>query len=298
MDGALAVPLRTADARIGTLTLAVAPAHRRYGTDAEGLARTLASRAAVHIRNAQLYTERSHIAHTLQASLLPQALPDVPGLEVAARYQAAGDQNEVGGDFYDLFPGADGSWWGLIGDVTGKGPEAAASTSLARHTLRAGAASDCTPAANLLMLNRAMLADTRSNRFATVVCARLDPVPGAARITLAVGGHPPPLLLRADGSLEAIEARGTLVGALPDPQFADVEVELGAGDLLLLYTDGVIELRTPDPGYGERRLRETVTAYVGRPVEEVLEAVLASAGAASGRRPRDDVALLALRVRA
>lgn len=296
LEHALVVPLRTADREMGSLTLSLSDAHRRFAAEAVGLAETIASRAALHIRNAQLYTERSHIAHTLQASLLPHALPDVPHVEVAARYQAAGDQNEVGGDFYDVYPGEDGSWWALIGDVTGKGPEAAALTSLARHTLRSSAAHDTSPAANLRMLNRAMLADTRSTRFATVVCARILPAEGRARVTLAVGGHPPPLVLHADGRLEAVDVRGTLVGALPAPSFADVEVELEAGDLLLLYTDGVIELRTPDPGYGERRLRETVADQAGRPVEEVLEAVLASAVDVRGRRPRDDIALLGLRV--
>ena len=292
---ALVVPLRTPERRIGSLTLSMSESHRQVA-DATGLAETIASRAALHIRNAQLYTERSHIAHTLQASLLPYALPDVPHLEVAARYQAAGDQNEVGGDFYDVYPGEDGSWWALIGDVTGKGPEAAAITSLARHTLRSGAAHDASPAANLRMLNRAMLADTSSTSFATVVCARFQPEAGRVRVALAVGGHPPPLLLHADGRLEMVDVEGTLVGALPAPSFSDVEVELEGGDLLLLYTDGVIELRTPDPGYGERRLHETVAGQAGRPVEEVLEAVLASTVDARGRRPRDDVALLGLRV--
>ena len=296
LEAALVVPLRTADRMIGALTLCMSGSQRRFAPEDVGLAEALASRAAQHIRNAQLYTERSHIAHTLQASLLPHALPDIPGLEVAARYQAAGDQNEVGGDFYDVYPGEDGDWWVLIGDVTGKGPEAAASTSLARHTLRSGAVHDPSPAANLRLLNRAMLADTRSTRFATVVCARVRLEAGGAQITLSVGGHPPPLLLCADGHLEALELRGTLVGGLPDPVFVDTELRLDPGDLLLLYTDGVTELRTKDPSYGERRLRETTAAQVGRPVGEVLDAVLAAAIDVDGRRPRDDVALLALRV--
>ena len=217
-------------------------------------------------------------------------------MEVAARYRAAGDQNEVGGDFYDVFLSEDGVWTALIGDVTGKGPEAAALTSLARHMLRTAALGDAGPAGNLHLLNRAMLADAESARFCTVVYARVCPSPGTALVTLATGGPPPPLVLRADGTVERVPVSGTLVGGGAYPDFAEIDVRLHAGDLRLLYTDGVTELRTSDPEYGERHLLATLRGLGGRTAEAVVEAVERAAVGAQEGPPRDDIALLALRV--
>ena len=293
---ALTVPLRIGGHVIGALSFAIAESDRAFDADDVSLALSLAGRAALHIRNAQLYTERSHIARTLQAGLLPRALPEIDGMEVAARYLAAGDQNEVGGDFYDVFPSEDGVWTALIGDVTGKGPEAAALTSLARHTLRTAALSQAGPAANLHLLNRAMLADADSSRFCTVVYARMCPSDGHAVVTVASGGHPPPIVLRADGTVEHVETSGTLVGGVPDPVFEDVELRLEAGDLMLLYTDGVTELRTSDPEFGERHLVETVGRMTGASADELVEAVERAAVEAQVGAPRDDIALLAVRV--
>lgn len=293
---ALTVPLRTSGRVIGALSFAMAESGREFSADDVSLALSLAGRAALHVRNAQLYTERSYIARTLQAGLLPRALPEVPGVEVAARYLAAGDQNEVGGDFYDVFPSEEGTWTALIGDVTGKGPEAAALTSLARHTLRTAALGSAGPVANLQLLNRAMLADAGSTRFCTVIYARLCPSPGTMLVTVSSGGHPPPLVVRADGTVEAVPVVGTLVGGVPDPVFEEVDVRMNAGDLMLLYTDGVTELRTSDPEYGERRLRETLGRMAGASAEAVVEAVEHAAVELQDGRPRDDIALLALRV--
>jgi transcriptional regulator with GAF, ATPase, and Fis domain len=137
LRSSLVVPLRTPERLLGAFTLVAAESGRQFGDADVALAEALASRAALAVENARLYTERSHIAHTLQRSLLPERLPEIPGMDIAAHYRAAGDQNEVGGDFYDVFPSRDGTWTALIGDVSGKGPEAAAITSLSRHTLRA-----------------------------------------------------------------------------------------------------------------------------------------------------------------
>ncbi|HEX8104016.1 MAG TPA: SpoIIE family protein phosphatase [Solirubrobacteraceae bacterium] len=298
LRASLVVPLRTADAVIGALALAMAESGRSFDSDDASLAQGLAARAALHIRNAQLYTERSHIAKTLQAGLLPRRLPEVPHVEVAARYLAAGDQNDVGGDFYDVFPtGEEGVWAALIGDVTGKGPEAAALTSLVRHTLRTAAIRDADPIENLQVLNRAMLADTLSTRFCTVVYARVCPSPGSALVTVATGGHPPPLVLRAGGELERVDVRGSLVGGVEDPEFATRTLRLHAGDVMVLYTDGVTELRTRDPSYGDRRLAETLLGHAGRDAAEIADAVQRTAVALQSGPPRDDIALLVLRVR-
>ena len=292
---ALVMPLRTPERILGALTLVFSESGRRFGDDDIALATSLAARAALHVRNGQLYQERSHIARTLQAGLLPRQMPEIEGLEVAARYRAAGDENDVGGDFYDVFPAGDGAWAAVIGDVSGKGPEAAALTSLTRHTLRAAALHHTTPSANLAVLNRALLAESDTSRFSTVVFARLCPGEEGLEVKIASAGHPPPLLVRSGGVVERLELRGTIVGVVPDADFEDVTVRLVPGEVLLLYTDGVTELRTTEWQYGEQRLLETVQAHAGDGVEVIADAVLRMAVEAQAGEPRDDIALLCLK---
>jgi serine phosphatase RsbU (regulator of sigma subunit) len=296
LRSSLVVPLRTPERLLGAFTLVAAESGREFGDADVALAEALASRAALAVENARLYTERSHIAHTLQRSLLPERLPEIPGMEIAAHYRAAGDQNEVGGDFYDVFPSRDGTWTALIGDVSGKGPEAAAITSLSRHTLRAAALRDGTPVENLTLLNDAMLSQADSGlRFCTVLYARLRPSEKEALLTLSSGGHVPALVVRAGGTVEAIAIPGTLVGALREPRFEERDVRLRPGELLLLYTDGVVELRGEDATAGEQRLREVLATHAGAPAGAVVEAVARMAVERQGGEPRDDIAILALR---
>jgi PAS domain S-box-containing protein len=294
---AVTVPLKAPGGRIGTISFVYGRSGRRYEQQDLAMARALAARASLHIENARLYTERSHIARTLQAGLLPAELPEIPGVEVAVRYRAAGDQNEVGGDFYDVYETGEGRWNAVVGDVSGKGAEAAALTALTRHTLYAGALRDGEGVANLLLLNEAMLRRTEgAGSFCTVVTATIAPRPdGAVAVHLANGGHPAPVILRAGGEVEQTTARGSLVGALNQPRFAAEDLVLRHGDVLLLFTDGVTELRTSDPTAGERRLRATLAAHVGRPAAEIVEAVERDVVEASHGEPRDDIALLALR---
>jgi serine phosphatase RsbU (regulator of sigma subunit) len=296
LRSSLVVPLRTPERLLGAFTLVAAESGREFGDADVALAEALASRAALAVENARLYTERSHIAHTLQRSLLPERLPEIPGMEIAAHYRAAGDQNEVGGDFYDVFPSRDDTWTALIGDVSGKGPEAAAITSLSRHTLRAAALRDGTPVENLTLLNDAMLSQADSGlRFCTVLYARLRPGEKEALLTLSSGGHVPALVVRAGGTVEAIAIPGTLVGALREPRFEERDVRLRPGELLLLYTDGVVELRGEDATAGEQRLREVLATHAGAPAGAVVEAVARMAVERQGGEPRDDIAILALR---
>ena len=292
----LVVPLHARGRTLGALTLVLGDATRRFGDGDVTLARALAARAALHIDNARLYSERSHIARTLQRGLLPTRLPDVPGLDVAARYRAAGDENEVGGDFYDLFPLGGGRWKALIGDVAGKGPEAAAVTSLARHTLRAAAMQGLEPAESLAFLNRALLAAGDSGRVLTAVCAAVTVTADGADVTLAVGGHPAPLVQRASGEVEEIQARGTLLGALDDVIVEEARVRLHPGDLLLLCTDGVTEFRGPDPLAGLRTATAVLQRTAGEEAHAVLREVERAALDLHTHGPRDDLALLALRV--
>ena len=299
VGSALVLPLRASDVVVGALTLATQRGGRRFSDEDVALAQALADQAALHLRNAQLYTERSHVARTLQASLLPRALPDVPGVEIAARYRAAGASNEVGGDFYDVFHAEDDVWIALLGDVSGKGAEAAAVTSLARHTLRTSALHVTSPSANLRTLNRALITEASTTRFCTVLYARICPSRDGVLLRFANGGHLAPRVVRQAGRVEPLEVSGTLVGAIADAQFEEVDLRLRPGDLILMYTDGVTEVRGRglSPDYGESELDATLDGLAGASAEEVVQTVLDRAIALHGGEPRDDMALVALRVR-
>jgi PAS domain S-box-containing protein len=293
----LSVPMKAAGRVLGTITLGFGGSGRSFGPADIVVATALAARAGLHIENARLYTERSRIAHTLQQSLLPSELPSIPGLEVAAYYRAAGDQNEVGGDFYDVFQSEEGVWTVIIGDVSGKGAEAAAQTALTRHTLYAAAVRETSPARNLGFLDEAMRKRMRgAGSFSTVLYVRVCPGDDSTALTLASGGHPPALILRADGSIERLETPGTLVGVLENARFEDRGAHLGPGELLLLYTDGAIELRRRDIFFGERELERVLLEQAGVTAAHVVDAVARRIDELQDGSPRDDIALLALRM--
>jgi sigma-B regulation protein RsbU (phosphoserine phosphatase) len=237
--------------------------------------------------------ESARIAATLRRSLLPPRLPEVPGLELSALFQAAGD-SEVGGDFYDMFRTGGGRWAAVIGDVMGKGARAAAITALARYTVRAAAQADEDPIAVLGTLNRALL-EHEADTQVTLAYTLLAPGPDGVGVEATCGGHPPPLLLRADGRLEELPAMGTLLGAVPDPVLHPARATLAPGDTLLLYTDGVTDMRTPEGLFGSERLAEALRAAAGLPPEELMARLRASTVDAPGHVVRDDVAILLLR---
>jgi rsbT co-antagonist protein RsbR len=218
-------------------------AGREFSPREHALLDQLASVASVAIANARLYDRERTIARTLQRSLRPGALPEVPGLAAAVRFRPAGENIELGGDFYDLYKARDGGWAALIGDVQGKGPDAAAVTALARHTLRAAAAYEHSPSAVLSLLHRALREQRSDDRFITVAYAHMQVAVEHVRLELACGGHPLPLVVHRDGSVEGVGRLGTLLGTDIDPLLADVTVELDMGDVLVLYTDGVTEVR-------------------------------------------------------
>lgn len=288
-------PLKTPGGVIGALTFVLGDSGRRFEPGDTQLITSLAARAALHIQNSRLFTERLRVAEALQAGLRPNALPTIPAVELAARFRPGVDDLEVGGDFYDVFPGDDGSWTLVIGDVSGKGADAAAVTALARHTLRTASLLIPDPAANLALLNRALAADSTAH-FCTVFCARFWPDDGGLRCRFANGGHVPPLLLRGDGTLEQVDGgRGPLVGLFPGAKYQAGALRLEPGDMLLMYTDGVTEVRRRDVARGERELRATLSACGGRTAEEVVDAVERMAVELLGGRARDDVALLAIK---
>jgi PAS domain S-box-containing protein len=292
----MVVPMRARERMLGILTFATGPSGRRYDEHDLELAHELARRCATALDNNRLYAERSYVARTLQESLLPGELPDIPGIETAARFRHTGEGGEVGGDFYDLFETGGRGWTVVIGDVCGKGPDAAAVTALARYTLRAAAMRERLPSRSLWVLNEALLRQRRDRRFCTVAYAYLERVDGGARVGFASGGHPLPLLVHPDGEVEAIGEPGTLLGVVPDPTLADRAVSLSEGDALVFYTDGVIEGRGDGEALDEERLARLLGRCAGRSADAIAAEVERAALGSHGGRPRDDIAVLVLRV--
>jgi PAS domain S-box-containing protein len=295
MSSAMIVPMRVRERVLGAISFVSAESGRIFNQGDLRLAEDLALRAATAVENARLYRARSTIAQTLQASLLPPMLPDVPGVDAGALYRAAGEGHEVGGDFYDLFATSEDHWFAVIGDVCGKGAEAAAVTALVRYTIRAAAARRHSPAAILRWVNEVMLGES-STRFCTVAIAHLDRSGGRSQLTVAVGGHPAPLIARADGSVEELDAQGTLLGLVDDPSLEDVATELEPGDAVLLYTDGVTEAAAPHRVWSEEDLIAVVAAGAGHGAQALIDHVAEAALAGLDAAPRDDVAMLALQI--
>jgi PAS domain S-box-containing protein len=297
MRSVIIVPMITRGRTLGALTFVSGPSGRRFDEQDVELAHELARRCATAIDNARLYTERSYIARTLQQSLLPVELPDIPGVETAARFRPTGEGNEVGGDFYDMFETGNRGWTVVMGDVCGKGPDAAAVTALARYTLRAAAMRERLPSRALAMLNEALLRQRDDRRFCTVAYAYLEKLDRGARVGISAGGHPLPLLLRVDGSVEPVGEPGTLLGVFENPDLEDRAVTLEPGDALVFYTDGVMESRMTSNGVlDERRLAELVATCAGGDADAIAAKVEEAAVLSQDGRPKDDIAVLVLRV--
>jgi PAS domain S-box-containing protein len=294
---AMVVPMSTGGRRLGTIAFSLSESPRTYVREDLSVAEELGRRAAVAIDNARLYRERSYIARTLQESLLPPELPEVAGAEIAARFHAAGEATEVGGDFYDMFDTSHG--WGIVmGDVCGKGADAAAVTALARYTVRTLGVQEDSPAAVLRGLNDALLRQRRDRRFCTVAYASMHVNGGgSADLCLATGGHPLPLVLRADGSVEAVGQPGTLLGVLPEVNLSDTPVKLEKGDVFVLYTDGVTEARGPDGMFGTDELAAVLASCAGLDAISVAARIESAALEIQEGNPRDDIAILAVRIR-
>ena len=299
----IAVPMSTDEQAVGLLVL-VTEEPRRLGDDDLELAVELAARAAQAIRNAERFQERSRVADTLQASLLPPAAPAVPGLEVATRFFAVGEGIEVGGDFYDVFrmgtaSAPDDRWAIVIGDVRGKGTEAATISGTARHAIRAAALHERSPARILAQLNELLMMTGRDDpepRFCTAVFAAIHPGRAVTQVTLSVGGHPPPMVLRADGATEVVAAQGTLLGVVDAVEVHDVELSLEAGDALVLYTDGVTERHAGDRFFDEDAFASVLSRCTGFTAPVLAERIETASRAFVEDLPRDDLAIVVIRV--
>jgi PAS domain S-box-containing protein len=295
----ICVPLVARGKSLGSLTLVSCSTDRRFGQEDLAIAQEVGWRAALAADNARLFSERAYVARTLQASLLPHSLPEIPGVELAARYLAAGEGNEVGGDFFDAFDAGYGTWAVVVGDVCGKGADAAAIAGLARHTVRAAALKERRPSRMLSLLNDAILgdADVGDARFCTVCTALVRPNRSGARMTLATGGHPLAWVVRADGTAAQAGTPGLIVGVFPQTDVRDDVIDLGVGDAVVLYTDGVVEERN-DEGrtFGQDGLREVLLQAAGLSAADIVDRIVSAVTAFSGREPRDDVAVVAVRV--
>ena len=301
---AISVPLIARDRVLGLLSF-VRDDDVPYDEDALDLAEDVARRLALAIDNALLFAERvegearfRRLAQTLQASLLPPHLPDIPGMQLAAAYRPAAKGVDVGGDFYDVFPLERDSWGIVVGDVCGKGPEAATLTAFARYTVRAAAVHHSQPSRAIATLNQAVLRDDRyePGRFLTLVFARVRPLADGAELTLSLGGHPQPLVVRANGDVEAVGEPGSLVGVVQVPDLTDSVVRLGPGDALLCFTDGVTDVRRGRDVFGEPRLAELLAECAGLSPAKLVKRVEQALEEFGGGISRDDTALLALRV--
>jgi PAS domain S-box-containing protein len=290
------VPLVAHGRTIGALTMAWAESDRHYGEEDLRLAEDLASRAALAIENARLYRERDHVARTLQGRLLPKQLPDIPGLDTAARYVAAEGPTRVGGDFYDLFEMDDGSWKAVVGDVCGKGPEAAALMGFVRFTTRAVSRQDRSPSEALVKLNRALREELEegSGEFCTAAVVRIHTHEGGARLTIAVGGHPLPIILRANGEVLEAGEPGTLLGVFEEIDVNDRSVDIEPGDAVVMLTDGVLEADTSD-GW-EDQVMGLLADSAGMSAPEIADR-LVSKVVSLGDRRSDDIAILVIRCR-
>lgn len=234
------------------------------------------------------------LARTLQQSLSPPSLPHIAGIDVAVHYEPSAPE-DVGGDFYDLFPLTIGRSGFFLGDVCGKGPEAAAVTSLARYTMRTAAMLHETPDAILMDLNAALLMqNTDPIQTCTTVYGEININSGAATITLAVAGHPPPMIVRTDGGVEATTARGTMLGVTPQPSFETCQVSLGPGDTIVVCSDGIHDADIDGTRVDEQRVVELLAGTPYATAQTIVER-LTDALQATDRPLRDDVAIMALR---
>lgn len=296
LESYVITPLTARGRTFGTITFARNDPARRYDEESLSLLLNFSDRAALAIENSRLYGRQRHTAKVLQESLLPAEIPAVPGLEVAARFEPLGEGVEVGGDFYDLFEASEGRWSVVVGDVLGKGPEAASLTSLVRHTLRRDARAEESPSAVLGSLNAAMLEEDRDGKFCTVLHANVRPDSGGFELEFASGGHPLPIVLRDSGEAEEAGRHGTLLGVYDDPEFFDSKVRLGPGDTVVLYTDGVTEARREGEIFGEERVVDAVAACAGRSAEGIAEHLEKKLREFSGGELEDDAAILVARV--
>ena len=288
-------PLVARNNVVGSLTVGRAAA-AQFRTEEIDLAGDLARRSALAIDNAQLFQERVVIATALQRSLLPPEAPVIQGCEIGVAYLAAGEGNEVGGDFYDVFPIGTDRWGVAIGDVCGKGAEAAAVTGLARHTIRLLGRDGRRVAEVLERLNRAILEEGPRARFVTVAYAVMTRTPAGATVELCSAGHPLPMLIGVDGTVRPLGEPQSLLGVMSDPALTSQFVDIGKGESLVFFTDGVTERREGTRMLGEDGLARVLGACASLPASAIARRIERAVIEWQPEPSRDDMAVVVVRV--
>jgi serine phosphatase RsbU (regulator of sigma subunit)/PAS domain-containing protein len=290
----LAVPVADGSRVLGALTLVRSAQAGYFGLPDAGLVEQIAGLLARAISARRLLTRQSETAAALRSSLLPPVLKAVPGVEIAAAHLAPTRGREVGGDFYDVYPTPDG--WGVaIGDVCGKGDDAAAATAAARHAIRVLSHWNADPAQVLRGANEIMLTEEFGSRFVTADAAHLSWRDRRLRVVLASAGHPGPVLLKPDGWVQALAGGGVALGIFPDPEPATQELELESGDVLFFFTDGLTGARSPQQSYLEEILTDSLAGLAGRYAADIVSEMRKVVLDFSGGVLRDDLTMLALR---
>jgi PAS domain S-box-containing protein len=295
-SSAIVVPLIARGHVLGALSLLRLQRAPPYDEQDLVLAQELARRAALALDNSRLYESTRHLALTLQQSLLPRGLPSIPGVRMSGFYRPATEGQEVGGDFYDAFSIDEGRFAFMIGDVCGKGPQAAALTALARYTIRA--LGDHEPARILSLLNDAIMREreTLPERYLTAVVATSRPRGDEMDLEIAAAGHPPPLIRRADGSVEQVRASGLMIGVRSGARYSSTQLTLSRGDAIVLYTDGLTDARAPETIVSDQELLELLNRTHGMDADQLLSFLQESV---TGDAPaRDDIALLVVELSA
>jgi serine phosphatase RsbU (regulator of sigma subunit)/anti-sigma regulatory factor (Ser/Thr protein kinase) len=294
-DPAWSFPLLARGRSLGVLVMG-RPGRGALGSQALAVAEDLTRRVALALDNARLYSEQLQASHALQRSLLPPQLPEVPGLDVAAGYQAAGEGDEVGGDFYDVFKVAPGRWRFAIGDVCGKGLEAAAITGLTRHALRILAREGHDIPAVLERLNSLILEEGSAVPFVTLIHGEIDMSPGRASVSMVCAGHPPPLLLRSRGGTKIAAGSQPLLGVMEGATFRCDTCHIRQGDVLLCVTDGVTERRSGDRLLDDDNgLSRLLSDYCGLNAGSIVARIQREVREFGSGPPADDTALIAFR---
>lgn len=289
MRAVLIVPMKVRSRTIGTLTMVSAESGRSFDRGDLEFAEQIAEHAALAVENARLYSERSEVARTLQRSLLPEALPEIPGWEIAARYRPAGRDSDVGGDFYDFWE-IEGEWLMMIGDVTGKGVGAAALTSLVRHAAWTASELDRRPAQVLDRVDAAL-----KRRPVLSVCTALCLRISEDRGTIAAGGHPLPIRLGEEG-LSQMGSHGTLLGAFEEATRPETAFQMHPGESLVAITDGVTD--TVGEGgerFGTERLRDVLADLHGQSPDAICRRLLTELEAFQVGSQADDTAIVVMR---
>ncbi|MFI2708964.1 SpoIIE family protein phosphatase [Micromonospora sp. NPDC018662] len=293
MEG-FAVPLIARGQRLGTLAVGRHQRHR-HDPDEVSVLEDVARRAALAIENARIHAERRRVAQALQKSLLPPVLPVVEGIGFAAEYVPTGDDAEVGGDFYDVVPLPDNRWLVVVGDVSGKGVQAATVTGLVRDVIRV-LVGDGKPLPEVLGRLNETLVERGGGRYCTLALAAVAPGDGdQLDVSLHLAGHDRPVLLHGGGGAMFVGASGTALGLLDTITTPTAELALKPGDALIFYTDGVTERRRGRELFGTERLRESAAPLAGYSADVVAARLRAATIAFSPEPPRDDIAVLVLR---